>query len=166
MSDYDDLIKIADLHSESKDNKVAKLVISNNEIVGGNNIEGIEVKTDAAEEHINIDITVKKGYVIEKPVHMCFGILKKEFNQKIKLDIKIEDNAEVDIVGHCVFPNAVKVKHFMDAKIKVGENSKYSYFEKHIHSDTGGVEVYPKAAVEVGKNSRFNTEFELLKGRV
>jgi uncharacterized protein len=166
MSDYDDLIKIADLHSEANDKKVAKLVISNNNIVGGNNIEGIDVKTDATEEQVNINIIVKKGYVIEKPVHMCFGILKKEFNQKIKLYIKIEDNAEVSIVGHCVFPNAIKVKHFMDAKINVGKNSKYSYFEKHIHSDTGGVEVYPRAGVDVGKNSRFNTEFELLKGRV
>ncbi len=166
MSEYDELIKTAGLHKEAEDKRVAKLVISDNEIVGGNNIDGIEIKTDATEEQINIDVRVKEGYVIENPVHMCFGVLKKEFNQKINLNIEVEDNAEVTIVGHCIFPKAVKVKHFMDAKIKIKENSKYSYFEKHIHSDTGGVEVYPKAVVEVGKNSKFKTEFELLKGRV
>jgi Fe-S cluster assembly scaffold protein SufB len=54
----------------------------------------------------------------------------------------------------------------MDADIRIGDGADYAYFERHVHGPHGGVEVIPKAKVEVGKGARFKTEFELIKGRV
>jgi Fe-S cluster assembly scaffold protein SufB len=54
----------------------------------------------------------------------------------------------------------------MNAEIRVGERAKYRYFERHVHSPSGGVTVVPKAIVTVGADAMFKTEFELLKGRV
>jgi Fe-S cluster assembly scaffold protein SufB len=54
----------------------------------------------------------------------------------------------------------------MDADIHIGEGAKYTYLEKHIHSPQGGIEVIPRAQVELDENARFETHFELLRGRV
>jgi Fe-S cluster assembly scaffold protein SufB len=54
----------------------------------------------------------------------------------------------------------------MNSEIIIGKSASYEYFERHIHSDSGGVEVYPKSRVTIGEGSRFRTEFELVKGRV
>jgi len=48
----------------------------------------------------------------------------------------------------------------------VGRNARYSYFERHYHSDEGMIRVVPLAKIELADGARFSTEFELLKGRV
>ena len=97
---------------------------------------------------------------------MCFGMTHKEGTQRIVMDIEIEEEAEIGILAHCIFPRAVDVKHLMDAEIDVGPNAKYTYLEKHIHSSGGGVEVVPRADVELAEGATFKTEFELIEGRV
>jgi Fe-S cluster assembly scaffold protein SufB len=54
----------------------------------------------------------------------------------------------------------------MDAEIRVGSGSVYSYFERHVHGRDGGVVVLPKANVLLDEDARFKTEFELIRGRV
>jgi Fe-S cluster assembly scaffold protein SufB len=110
-------------------------------------------------------VIVEKGTHIKNPVHMCFGMVPEIGTQKLNIDMKIEDDSKIEILAHCVFPNAKKIKHIMDAKIDIGINSRFSYFERHIHSENGGVEVIPKATIKIGENSRYYNEFELLKGR-
>ena len=54
----------------------------------------------------------------------------------------------------------------MDAEINVSKNASYTYFERHVHGDKGGIKVIPKAKITLEDHAKFKTEFELLKGRV
>jgi hypothetical protein len=54
----------------------------------------------------------------------------------------------------------------MDADINVGAGASYRYLERHVHGPTGGVEVVPRAEVRLAEGARFETEFELIEGRV
>jgi len=109
---------------------------------------------------------VERDAVIPGQVHMCFGVLPQRGTQRIVLDIEVRSGGSVDILAHCIFPNAVDVTHLMNAEITVGDNASYRYLEQHVHGPMGGVYVVPKARVRLGRNARFDTEFELLQGRV
>jgi hypothetical protein len=148
------------------DPDVAHLTINGNKVLGMHALPGLEIEVKELEDGIDAVVRLKEGTMIEKPVHLCFGMLPMTGVQRIIMDVDIGSNAKISLLAHCVFPFAVDVRHIMDAKIRVGEKAQYSYFERHIHSSSGGVRVFPKAKVEVGKNARFKTEFELVKGRV
>lgn len=149
-----------------KDPEVAHLVINHNRVLGMNKVPGLEVEVEEIEEGIDALIRVKNNAVIQKPVHLCFGMLPESGVQKIILQIEVERNAAISILAHCIFPNAIDVKHIMDAKIHIQEGAHYTYLEKHIHSTSGGVKVYPRADVKLEEDARFSTDFELLEGRV
>lgn len=142
------------------------VAISGNKVIGSSAIEGLDVKVQESDDSIALDITVKAGVVIKEPVHMCFGMLSTKGVQKIVLNMHVEEKAEISIMAHCTFPNAENVEHLMDAVIRVDKDAKYKYFERHVHSEHGGLKVIPKAKILLGENARFKTEFELLKGRV
>lgn len=149
-----------------KDPDTAHLVINHNEVLGMNSVPGLHVDVDKIEDGVDIKFKLNDNIIVKKPVHLCFGMFAEAGIQRIIMDINIGQNAKIALLAHCTFPIAIDVQHIMDAKIKVGDNSDYSYFEKHVHSPEGGVKVYPKAIVEIGKSSSFKTEFELIKGRV
>lgn len=146
--------------------QIAHLFIHHNKVVGAHLLPGLEVKTFEQKDGVKVNITLKQGTEIRKPVHLCFGMFPEKGVQKIIMNVNIEKGAKISVLAHCTFPNAAAVKHIMDAKITVQENAQYNYFERHLHGPRGGVKVFPKAAITLGKNSRFSTEFELLKGRV
>ncbi|MBN2013970.1 MAG: SufD family Fe-S cluster assembly protein [Candidatus Altiarchaeota archaeon] len=166
MDGVEELYRLSKLDKALEDPNVGHIVINLNKILDKRLIPGLEIDARELEDGIDARITVREGTVIEKPVHLCFGVTHEKAVQRIKTEVEIQENAEVLFLAHCIFPNAVDVTHIMDARITVGENAKYTYLEKHIHGEYGGTKVYPKARVELGKNSRFKTEFELLSGRV
>ena len=149
-----------------KDPEVAHLTIHANKIISSRVLPGLHVDVEELKDGIDAKIVLDENTVIEKPVHFCFGMLPQEGLQRIILDVDIRKGAKITLLAHCVFPNAVNVKHVMDAKIRIGEGAEYIYFERHIHGSTGGVTVIPKAVIHVGKDARFKSEFELVKGRV
>jgi len=148
------------------DPETAHVVVDHNRVLGLRAVPGLHVDVDEIEDGIKADINVDDNAMIKKTVHMCFGMLPKEGVQRIDMNVHIGKQAGISILAHCVFPNAVDVKHIMDARIRVGDGASYSYLEKHVHGDRGGVKVYPKARIELGETARFKTEFELIKGRV
>jgi Fe-S cluster assembly scaffold protein SufB len=163
----DDLYSTTDTDSNIlKDPEVAYLVVHHNQVLGAHLIPGLKVEVKELEDGIDADIRLQEGTIVRKPVHFCFGMFPETGVQRILLTVNIEKNSKISLLAHCTFPNAVDVKHIMNATINVGENAEYAYFERHIHGDKGGVKVYPNAVVELGKGSKFKTEFELLKGRV
>ena len=93
-------------------------------------------------------------------------MLPEEGIQKIDMAVDVEEGAAVSFLAHCSFPNAVDVQHLMDARLNVGPNARYSYFERHVHAENGGINVVPKSVIRLAEGARFKTEFELLKGRV
>jgi len=162
-----DLSEAAGLdHSKVDKPDIARLFIHHHKVVGSNLVPGLEIKTKEQKNGIKIDMKLRKGTIVEKPVQMCFGMIPKDGVQHIIMNIELKDNSKIDVIAHCTFPNAVNVKHIMDAKITVGKKASYSYFERHIHGEDGGVKVYPNAKINLLEHSKFKTEFELLKGRV
>lgn len=145
---------------------VAYLVVHHNQVLGSHLLPGLEMDVEELEDGIKADMRLREGTVIEKPVHICFGMFPETGVQRILLNVTLGKHSKVSLLAHCTFPNAVDVTHIMDATIHIGEGAEYHYFERHVHGDKGGVKVYPKAVVELERDSRFKTEFELLKGRV
>ena len=145
---------------------VAKLVIHENKVLGNDGVSGIKIETKEIETGVNVHFLVEEGTRIERPVHLCFGVLPKEGLQEIILRVNAQDNSEVNVIAHCIFPNAVKVIHKMDADIEIGNNARFDYKETHYHGEVGGVEVIPKARVKVGKGGVWQSTFTLSQGLV
>ncbi len=149
---------------ESKD--IAKLVVHENRVLANDGIKGLKIDTEETENGVKVNFTVEKGAKIDRPVHLCFGLLPKEGLQEIIMKVDAQDDSEVSVVAHCIFPNAVKVIHKMDADINIGNNAKFDYKETHYHGEGGGIEVIPKAKVNVGKGGVWQSTFSLSQGLV
>ena len=164
--DEEILYEAADLKSVIHDPSVARLVINKDEVVSSNLIDGIEISTESIKDGVRVNLTVKEGKIIIKPVHLCFGVTDETAVQNIEINAEIEKGSAISLLAHCVFPRAKDVLHKMDAQIHLQEKARYSYFERHIHSSGGGIRVIPKTRVILEKEAKFKTEFELVKGRV
>ena len=145
---------------------VAHLVVQGNQVLGRNAVPGLILETQETPDGVDLSLTVQQGVKLAAPVHLCFGVLPKEGEQHITLKALIERGARVSLLAHCVFPNAVRIVHKMDADIRLEENAHYDYAEAHYHGEEGGAEVLPKARVQVGRGSTFTTVFSLLQGSV
>ena len=146
--------------------EVATLVVSANEILAAHEIPGVHFEAESLEHGVKANIVVEPGVKIERPVHLCFGVIPAEGLQEISAEYDIGAGAQVEFLAHCSFPNAVKVKHVMEACIHVGEGASLTYTEAHYHGPTGGVEVRPHAGVRVADGGHFITTFSLTRGRV
>lgn len=145
--------------------EVATLVVSANEVLAAHEIPGVHFQAEPLENGVSARIAVEPGAKIERPVHLCFGLIPAEGLQEIVADYEIGAGAQVEFLAHCSFPNAVKVKHVMQARIRVGERAILRYNEAHYHGPTGGIEVRPHAEVTVADGAQFLTEFSLTRGR-
>jgi Fe-S cluster assembly scaffold protein SufB len=148
------------------DKKSASLVVSHNKILGKNEIPGLRIEGEETATGAKAKITVEPGTVVEKPVHLCFGVIPKEGIQEIVSEFVIGDGSKVTFLAHCTFPNAVKVKHTMDARIYVGKKAEMSYSETHYHGESGGIEVLPVVKVIVDEGGVLKNEFKLIHGTV
>jgi uncharacterized protein len=174
MIDYSkEFEEIAKAYEESGGNaaslldpKAARLVVSHNKILGKNEIPGVHIDGGSTPTGAKALITVDPGAIVEKPVHLCFGVLPEEGLQEIISEFVIGDNAKVTFLAHCSFPNAVKVKHTMDAKIHIGKHADMTYSEIHYHGEHGGTEVLPVVKVTIDEGGILRNEFKLIKGTV
>jgi Fe-S cluster assembly scaffold protein SufB len=129
-------------------------------------VPGLRVDAREIPEGVSAKVTVEQGVRLERPVHLCFGVLHKEGTQRIDMKVTLEEGASAHFIAHCFFPHAEKVRHIMDASVMVGAGAQMRYAETHYHGPHGGVEVVPKLAVTLGRNSRYFTDFTLTTGRV
>lgn len=146
--------------------KAATLVVSANRVLAANEVPGVHFAAEALPDGVRARIAVEPGARIERPVHLCFGMLPAEGVQRIEADYEIGAGAHVEFLAHCTFPNALRLKHVMDAHIHVGPGATMHYRESHYHGPHGGIEVLPKAQVTVDAGGRFFTSFNLVQGRV
>jgi len=142
------------------------LVINENKVLGKNEIDGLRIDSKSTENGVNVKVSVDDGTKIEKPVHLCFGMLPKEGKQVINSEFFIGKNAKVNFLAHCSFPNAEHIEHVMDSKVHVGENAEMSYKETHYHSENGGIHVHPTLRGKIERGGRLLEEFRLTKGSV
>ena len=82
MNDYKmmvDAYKNAGGDDIFSDSEVAHVVLEQDKILGMHAVEGLEVEADKVEANkVKVKVTVREGYKIKNPVHMCFGVLPKE----------------------------------------------------------------------------------------
>ena len=144
----------------------AHLVASGHRILSSRAVEGLDVHARETRNGVRARITVRRGVKLANPVHLCFGVLHKKGTQKIEMDVRLEEGASAQFIAHCLFPNAEKVRHIMDASVLVGDHAEMRYSETHYHGPFGGVVVIPKASVVVGRSGRYLTDFTLTTGQV
>jgi Fe-S cluster assembly scaffold protein SufB len=149
-----------------KDSKVSHLIVHGNKVIGSHLVDGLVLEPVETESGVQVRLIVKKGVRIERPVHLFFGVMPEEGVQEILMHIELQDGSGLDLLAYYVFPNAVKVLHRMDAEIDVGNDASCAYNEVHFHGENGGIEVIPRAKIQIGHNSRLVTHFALLRGRV
>lgn len=117
-------------------------------MLNANGTEGIVLEKHETKYGVNIKMTIKKGYKIPLPVHLCFGLVPKDGLQEIKMDFVAEEDSAVELIAHCTFPNAVNVVHKMDAQMLIGKNASLKYTETHFHDPYGGIQVIPKTHIK------------------
>ena len=146
--------------------ELASLVISGNKVLNANGIKGIVLETHETEHGVDVKMTIKKGYKIPLPVHLCFGLIPEDGLQEIKMNFVAEEDSAVELIAHCTFPNAVNIIHRMDAQMAVGKNASLKYIETHFHGPHGGIQVIPRSHIKIEEGGSYYTNFSLVSGRV
>lgn len=144
---------------------VATMVVSGNRILAARTVPGIEFEAEELAQGVKATIRVLPRTRLATPVHLCFGLLPERGVQQIVAAYEIGEYADVAFLAHCTFPNAVEVRHVMDATMHVCQGAVLRYTEAHFHGPTGGIEVLPTARVTVDLGGQFLTTFTLTKGR-
>jgi hypothetical protein len=146
--------------------RVASAVISGNQVLAVNQVEGVTIEAEELEHGVRACVRVEPGTKVDYPVHLCFGMIPSEGLQEIISEFEIGQGAEVGFLAHCTFPNAVDLRHVMDARIHVGPGATMRYSEGHYHGAQGGIEVLPTTYAQVDDGGRLESEFSLVHGRV
>jgi len=146
--------------------RVASAVISGNQVLAVNLVEGVDIEAEELENGVHARITVAPGTKVDYPVHLCFGMIPTAGLQEIISEFEIGEQAEVGFLTHCTFPNAVDIKHVMEARVHVGPGATMRYSEAHYHGSLGGIEVLPTTHAQVDEGGRLESEFSLVHGRV
>ncbi len=145
---------------------IASLVISGNKVMGSNEVPGVHIDAESIPDGVRALITVEANTKLKQPIHLCFGMIPAEGIQHIISEFDIGEGANIKVLAHCTFPNAINLKHIMDAKIRVRNNARFTYEESHYHGPYGGIEVIPRAEIVIDEGGYYMTSFSLTHGRV
>ncbi len=149
-----------------EDPATAHIVVIGKRIVSSRSLPGLDVEADETEGGVRMKIRLREGIHLTTPVHTCFGVVHREGDQLIEIEVVLERNSSARFIAHCLFPKAERVRHIMDAHIEIGEGASMGYRERHYHGPYGGIEVIPKAMVRIGRGGRYTSDFTLTDGRV
>lgn len=166
MSDLSRLMGLGPGDAALADTSVAHIAMERHRVLSTRLVEGIEARVTPLDDRVELDVHVLDGAQIAKPVHMCFGVLGAEGDQRLRIHLRMGRDSSARFIAHCIFPDGRRVLHEMDADITLDEGATMRYDEVHIHSPLGGVEVRAVARINAGPHSRYTTDFSLLTGRV
>jgi Fe-S cluster assembly scaffold protein SufB len=148
------------------DPDIAHLVVSGRHVASARPVPGLTVEPRETAEGIEARVRLGRGARLERPVHLCFGVLHRRGSQRIVMDVRLESGSAAHFIAHCLFPEAQQVRHLMDAVVVVGPGAELRYSETHLHGPYGGIEVRPRAQVTVAEGGRYFGDFSLTSGRV
>lgn len=166
MSELARLIGLGPGDAALADASTAHIVLDRHRVLSTRLVEGIEAVLTPLADHVALGVRVLDGAHIEKPVHMCFGVLAAEGDQRLRIRLRLGRGSSARFIAHCIFPDGRRVLHEMDAEITLEEGAIMRYDETHIHGPYGGVEVKAVARIHAGPGSRYAADFSLLTGRV
>jgi len=144
----------------------AHLVVEGRKITSAHTIPGLTVDSCETDEGIEARIRLAAGVRLDRPVHLCMGMLGHTGSQKIVMDVALEASALARFITHCVFPEARQIRHVMEASARLEPGAELHYTETHVHGPQGGVLVLPKARVKVARGGRYFSAFNLTTGQV
>jgi len=170
MSEFETLMEAYKLAGGDPDAltnpRYASLVVHKNKILAATQVEGLKVEATETPTGIRVRLVVQEGRKIENPVHLCFGVLPEEGLQEIFVEVDMAKDSSATLLAHCTFPNALRVKHRMEARFNLGQRSSLGYHEVHYHGTDGGIEVIPRGRIYVAKGAKLDTSFTLIRGMV
>ena len=144
----------------------AHVVAYGHQIVSRQSIPGVSVTAQTTEQGIEAKIVIAEGRQVEQPIHLCFGLFERFGVQNVVLDLVMEANAQATLWSHCLFSVPDVARHAMQAVIRVGPGAELRYQEAHYHGASGGMEVVPRARVELERGARLFSDFSLVTGLV
>ena len=78
---------------------VARLEVHQNHVVGAHLVPGLEVDTTERDDGIEAHLRLTPGARIERPIHLCFGMLPEKGLQRIVLEIDVEEDASAQVLA-------------------------------------------------------------------
>ena len=171
QKEYEMLVKAYEEAGEDaepfKNTDFSTLAVNGDRVLASKGTEGVDMEAHTREDGVvEAKIRVKPGVKVKNPIHVCFGMLPKEGVQHVITHIEVGEGADVELISHCFFPNAVKVEHISEGYITVGKSARLLYAEEHFHSEHGGVVVKPFAKAHVLEGGDFINTFTMKHGRM
>lgn len=146
--------------------ETAHLLAYDDQIVSLQSIPGVVVLARTESGVIKAQVTILEGFAIAQPIHLCFSLLDRFGGQNVEIDLTMQPGASATIWSHCLFAHADRAFHAMDAKVRIQEKASLKYQESHYHGMYGGIQVRPRAKIQLDKEARYRSDFSLLQGRV
>jgi len=144
----------------------AHLVAYGHQLISQQSIPGVTVEAHADKAGVHARVVVEEGRIIGQPVHLCFGLFERFGVQNVDLELTLEVNAQATFWSHFLFMFPDLARHAMDARITLLPGACLTYNEVHYHGLSGGIEVVPKARVQVGEQAHYSADFNFVQGRV
>jgi Fe-S cluster assembly scaffold protein SufB len=170
MSELEELTRVLPMVGAEptilNDEKIAHVVGHGHRILSRRSVPGLDLNLEETPEALVGKMTIRAGVTIVQPIHMCFGLAHPTGNQRIHIDVLVEERATAHVLSHCLFPFAQAAQHRMQATIDIGPGASLSYTEGHYHGPHGGMQVLPHATIRIGKGARYFSDFSLLSGSV
>lgn len=143
------------------------LYVESNKVLSLMKEEGVILKTKQLRRGVRINLKIKEGFKIKKPIFLCFSLLSPNgFQEIIVPEVILEKNSEAQIFSLCMFPQAEKVVHKMETKIILKEGARLTYNIKHYHGENFGVNLLSETEAFLGKGACFDNDFILDRGTV
>ncbi len=146
--------------------ETAHLLAYDHQIVSLQAIPGVVVFANTESGVIKAQVTILEGFAIVQPVHLCFSLLDRIGGQNVELDLTVQPGASATIWSHCLFAHAERAFHAMEALVRIQQRASLNYQESHYHGMYGGIQVRPRAKIQLDEEARFRSDFSLLQGRV
>lgn len=170
MKTFDRFLKIIDKTGVDRnifaDHQTPHVMASGHHILSQRQVPGLECNALETPDGIDAEILIRRDNHLLRPLHLCFGMLPESGVQHVRMHLMLEENATVNVVSHCIFPNALQVMHVMDARIDIGAGARLNYSDSHHHGPFGGITVAPRVVVHVAEGGLYRSDFSLTKGRV
>jgi len=144
----------------------AHVVAYGHQLVSQQSIPGVLITAQATDKGIKAKIIIAEGRQVEQPIHLCFGLFKRFGVQNVALELIMGANAKATLWSHCLFSVPDVARHAMDAVIRIGPGAELRYQEAHYHGASGGMEVVPRARIELERGARLFSDFSLVTGMV
>lgn len=148
------------------DPRIPHVVGHGHRILSRRAVPGLRLDLEERPDAIRGKLTVEPGVTIAQPIHMCFSLAHPTGLQQITLDVEVGEEAQAQVLAHCLFPFAQAAEHRMQATMTLGAGASLTYSEGHYHGPHGGMQVLPHATIRIGKGARYFSDFSLLSGSV